>query len=423
MEKQLVPQLRFSEFEGNWFVKKYNKIFSFYSTNSLSREYLNYENGVVKNIHYGDIHTKFSTLFDIEKEKVPFVNTDVDLSKIKDENFCQEGDLLIADASEDYNDIGKTTEIINLNNEKLISGLHTFHARPNKFKMAIGFSGYLLQSWKVRKQVMTIAQGTKVLGLATSRLGEINLFITSIPEQQKIASFLSDVDAKITQLTKKKDLLEQYKKGIMQKIFNQELRFKDDNGNEFPKWQEKKLGEVCKLQGGYAFKSNQFKKQGIPIIRISNISNNNNFIDSNNLVYYDDFDINENFILKKDDLIVAMSGATTGKSSIYNLEVKGFVNQRVGVFRPQNNLLNKFLIQFVFSNEFIKQLDKVLVAGAQPNISSKDIETFIIPIPCLKEQTKIANFLSDIDIKIEALKTKIENSKTFKKGLLQQMFV
>ena len=105
--KPLVPTLRFQEFSDEWEIKLYNEIYSFYSTNSFSRDNLNYVKGKVKNIHYGDIHTKFSTLFDLTKERVPFINEKVDILKIKEENYCKEGDLLIADASEDYADIGK----------------------------------------------------------------------------------------------------------------------------------------------------------------------------------------------------------------------------------------------------------------------------------------------------------------------------
>ena len=228
-----IPKLRFKEFSGEWEEKNYGDIYSFYSTNSLSRDKLNYDIGDVKNIHYGDIHTKFKTMFNIQNEKVPFVNNEIDLSKIKEESYCLKGDLVIADASEDYNDIGKTMEIINLNNEKVLAGLHTFLARPNKYDMALGFTGYLLQSWKIRKQVMTIAQGTKVLSLSTGRLSKVKLNLPTLPEQIKIASFLTSVDKKIDLLTQKEKLLKDYKKGIMQKIFSQEIRFKADDGSEF----------------------------------------------------------------------------------------------------------------------------------------------------------------------------------------------
>ena len=418
-----IPKLRFKEFSGEWEEKRYGEIYSFYSTNSFSRDKLNYDNGLVKNIHYGDIHTQFNTQFNIKKENVPFINNNIDLSKIKEDSYCLNGDLVIADASEDYNDIGKTMEIVDLNNEKVIAGLHTFLARPNKYEMALGYISYLLQSWKVRKQVMTIAQGTKVLSLSTGRLSNIKLNLPQKQEQEKIASFLTQIDTKIEQLTKKDKLLHSYKKGVMQKIFSQEIRFKDDDGNEFEDWEVTKLGKICTLQGGFAFKSNEFKKSGIPIIRISNISNNHNYIEKNNLTYYNEIKSDDNFTIKYGDLLIAMSGATTGKSSIYNLNNKAYLNQRVGLFKVKSNLINGYLIQFVFSSIFLKQLDVVLVAGAQPNISSKDIENFKINLPPLKEQIKIANFLSSIDKKIESVSNQLAQTKEFKKGLLQKMFV
>ncbi|HPJ15892.1 MAG TPA: restriction endonuclease subunit S, partial [Spirochaetota bacterium] len=109
-----IPDLRFSEFQLGWENKLFDEIFSFRSTNSFSREMLCYEFGTIKNIHYGDIHTQFNKHFDITKETVPFVLNEIDLSKIPIDNYCKEGDLVIADASEDYADIGKCLEIIYL---------------------------------------------------------------------------------------------------------------------------------------------------------------------------------------------------------------------------------------------------------------------------------------------------------------------
>ena len=97
---------------------------------------------MVKNIHYGDIHTKFQTLFDITKEQVPFVNENVFIGRISEDNYCKEGDIIFADASENLDDVGKSIEIVNLNNEKLLSGLHTLLARPKKNFFYKGFSGY-----------------------------------------------------------------------------------------------------------------------------------------------------------------------------------------------------------------------------------------------------------------------------------------
>ena len=223
MQQLFSGKLRFKDENGNeypdWEEKSFGDIFTFYTTNSLSREKLNYEEGKVKNIHYGDIHTKFKTLFDINNEIVPFINLDFDFSKIKKECYCQEGDLVIADASEDYADIGKSIEIINLKNEKVLAGLHTFLARPNKTRMYIGFSGYIVRSDNFRKQIMTIAQGGKVLSISTGRLAMLEMKIPIIEEQQKIANFLSSIDAKIENTNGELEKIQLFKKGLLQKMF------------------------------------------------------------------------------------------------------------------------------------------------------------------------------------------------------------
>jgi type I restriction enzyme, S subunit len=400
-----VPKLRFSEFSGELEEKRYGDIYSFYSTNSLSRDKLNYENGNVKNIHYGDIHTKFKTMFDIQNENVPFINNDIDLSKIKDESYCLNGDLVIADASEDYNDIGKTMEILNLNNEKVIAGLHTFLARPKKHNMALGFMGYLLQSWKVRKQIMTIAQGTKVLSLSTSRLAEIKLNIPSKKEQEKIASFLSSIDRKIEQLTKKESLLQEYKKGVMQKIFNQEIRFKADDGSEFCDWKEKELSFLYKIKKGSQLNKDTLTEEGnYPAI--------NGGINPSG--YTTDWNTQENTIT------ISEGGNSCGYINYITTKFwSGGHNYSLQDLKIQHN--NIFIYQYLKHNE--KAIMRLRVGSGLPNIQKGDIDAFKIQTPCLEEQTKIANFLSSIDNKIENAKKELEKTKEFKKALLQQMFV
>jgi len=192
-----VPNLRFSEFEGNWNKQVLRNLMEFKVTNSFSRENLNYENGTVKNIHYGDIHTKFQTLFDITKEIVPYINKDISIDRILEDFYCKEGDIVFADASEDLNDVGKSIEIDNLGNEKLLSGLHTLLARPKKNYFHKGFKGYLFKSNSVRFQIQKEAQGTKVLSISAKRISNIKLSFPSIPEQEKITGLLTLVDSRI----------------------------------------------------------------------------------------------------------------------------------------------------------------------------------------------------------------------------------
>jgi type I restriction enzyme, S subunit len=221
-EGEKMPKYRFAEFKNNedWIKETVGDVYDFKVTNSLAREYLNYEDGSVKNIHYGDIHTKFKTLFDITKEEVPFINKGVSIEKIRKESYCNVGDIIFADASEDMNDVGKSIEIVNLNKEKLVSGLHTLLARQKKKKLAIGFGGYLFKSDWVRKQIQREAQGAKVLGISATRISNVQiLYPENHKEQQKIASCLASLDELITEQAKKIEQLKQHKKGLMQGLF------------------------------------------------------------------------------------------------------------------------------------------------------------------------------------------------------------
>lgn len=411
------PTLRFPEFKEGWLNKKYNEIYSFYSTNSFSRDNLNYEEGEVRNIHYGDIHTKFSTLFDLNKELVPFINKEVNISRIKEENYVKEGDLLIADASEDYSDIGKTVEVVNINNEKVLSGLHTFHARPNKYEMASGFAGYMLQSWRVRKQVMKIAQGTKVLGLATSRLGNIGLNIPEFEEQKKIATFLTVVDKKLNQLQNKKALLQDYKKGVMQQIFPsagsgqvQKLRFKIKNqvGElvEPPDWEEKKLGEIFDISAGGDIKKENVSKSMTDAFKYPIYANSEK---KKGLYGFSN-------IYKIDYECVTI----TGRGSL------GIANARFNKFYPIVRLLvlkPKFNLDVSYFENAINQLRIFSESTGVPQLTAPQISKYKVTFPTILEQTKIANFLSAIDTKINLLAEALEATKEFKKGLLQHMFV
>ena len=423
-----VPMLRFPEFIEEWICQSYGDKYSFFTTNSLSREKLNYKGGVVKNIHYGDIHTKFATLFNIEKENVPYINEEVDLSRIKKDSYCLQGDLIIADASEDYDDIGKTIELINTNNEKLLAGLHTFLARPKGEKLILGFMSYLLQSWKPRKQIMTIAQGSKVLSLSTKRLSNIGLDIPHPKEQTKIAEFLSEVDKKIELLTKKKQGLENYKKGIMQKIFNQEIRFKDDNGNDYPDWEEKKLGDIGETYNGLTGKTKINFGEGNPYIQYKQVFNNLS-IDEKQYGFVK-IEINEKQNqVQYGDILFTTSSETpidSGMSSVFLNNQEGvYLNSFCFGFRP-NSILEVVpeFAKYLFRNDSIRRdIVKLAQGSTRYNISKVQMMKISLKLPKKEEQEVIGKFITDIENKIIGADEEISNFQKFKKGLLQQMFV
>jgi type I restriction enzyme S subunit len=401
----LIPELRFPEFKEGWCETFYHEIYSFKTTNSFSRDKLNYDNGVIKNIHYGDIHTKFKSQFDITKEDLPFVNEDIDIAKISDESFVKEGDLVIADASEDYNDIGKTIEIISLNKEKVVAGLHTFLARKESELMVLGFASFLMQTRKVRLEVMRIAQGTKVLGISYKRLGNIPLFIPRPEEQQKIASFLTAIDTRIKLLEEKKAKLEQYKKGVMLKLFNQDIRFKDDDGNAFPDWGNKKLGELVDVVKGKQLNKSELTEEGEYPCQNGGINPSG---------YTNTFNTAENTIT------ISEGGNSCGYVNF--MSTKFWCGGHCySLLNLKESISNTYLYQYLKKHQ--NAIMRLRVGSGLPNIQKGAISSFKISTPTIEEQLKISEFLLSVDNLVDGVQNKIDKTKGFKKGLLQKMFI
>ena len=192
------------------------------------------------------------------------------------------------------------------------------------------------------------------------------------------------------------------------------LRFPEFSGE----WESIKLGDVLKLKGGYAFKSEKFQDSGVPVVRISNLPQNSYSVDLSDCVYYECGNY-QNYTVKNGDLLIAMSGATTGKTAIYRYDYPAYLNQRVGLFAPKELVHNQFLYPIVESKTFISQLGSKLVAGAQPNISSQDIETIAVGLPSKEEQIKIAHLFELLNQKIETQTKIIEELTTLRSALHQ----
>lgn len=224
MQRLFSQELRFTREDGSdfpdWEERKLGDLVGWVRTNSLSREHLtNDDASGVQNIHYGDIHSKFRAIFRQSSEEVPFITTSAPLRTISDEDFVRPGDVVIADASEDYADIGKAIEVMEVRERSMIAGLHTFIARPEQGVLAPGFAGYLLRSAPLRRQIVRAAQGVSVLGLSKGNLEKITLGLPAHEEQEKIAGALMAVDAKIDAVTDQITHMETFKKGLLQKMF------------------------------------------------------------------------------------------------------------------------------------------------------------------------------------------------------------
>ncbi|WP_228463985.1 restriction endonuclease subunit S [Chryseobacterium bernardetii] len=411
--------MRFPEFTEEWKTKKLGEVMDFKVTNSFSRENLNYEIGTVKNIHYGDIHTKFQTLFDIMNETVPFINDEINVVRISDENYCREGDVIFADASEDLNDVGKSIEIINLNGEKLLSGLHTLLGRPKSSVFHLGFNGYLFKSNSVRTQIQKESQGSKVLSINVGRISKIELSFPSVNEQERITILLSLLDERIQTQNKIIEELKLLKNTISKKIFLRQLRFKDNKGIDFQNWETKKLKDVCEIVGGGTPETNKSEYWNGNIQWFTPTEIKSNFISKSERTISHLGLKNSSAKLLPKGTILLTTRATIGEVSITLEECT--TNQGFQSLIVKEDCNNIFIFNWLKVNKY--ELEKRASGSTFAEISKSEIEKIQINIPNIEEQAKIANSLSSIDLKIDTEVKFLQKLKEQKKYVLENLFI
>ena len=295
--------------------------------------------------------------------------------------------------------------------------------------MALGFAAYWMQSSRVRHQVKVKAQGTKVLGISAGKLAEVESYLPTLPEQQKIAAFLGAVDRKIQQLKRKQALLEQYKKGVVQQLFPSagsgqaaQLRFKRKDGGEFPEWEEKVLGDLVSFHRGSPLSKSDLAADG-----------------SSKCIHYGELFtlyqeviqevasrtfLKDGFMSKRGDVLMPSSDVTPqglAKASVL-LEDDVLLGGDINVLRPKGLVSPTFLSYLL---NFEKQKLLVLVSGTTvKHMYNKDLVGLELVLPTsLEEQSRIAGFLMALDAKVAGVAQSVAAAQQWKKGLLQQMFV
>ncbi|MDN3174056.1 restriction endonuclease subunit S [Enterococcus faecalis] len=275
----------------------------------------------------------------------------------------------------------------------------------------------------------TRAPGGTIKTVTKEALSDFTISFPSIEEQKKLGKFFEQLDDTITLHQRKLDQLKKLKKAYLQAMFVStnpknnkvpKLRFTDFEGD----WELCKLGVMAPLRGGFAFKSENFQNSGVRIVRISNIDKMGKI--RGPYVYCQEQENDTNYLLPNNSVLLAMSGATTGKVAILSKRSKEkyYQNQRVGYFQKNIEYSYDFIAVLVQSDLFLKQLDSVLVSGAQPNISSTEINNFNFMIPKnVEEQNQIGIFIKNIDNTITFHQNKLTQLKSLKKSYLQNMFI
>jgi len=406
MEK-LQPTLRFPEFKDDWNLKKIDEISLKVNSGKtpLGGESVYVENGVLFIRSQNVIDNKLSF------ENSTFIPEQV--NNTMKNSIVKPNDLLlnITGASlgrscvvpSDFN-IGNVNQHVciirfkNDNNPRFIQPIFASEKGQNLF--------------------LSLQTGSGREGLNFQSIKGIKLAIPSNEEQTKIANFLTAVDQKINQLTQKAALLAQYKKGVMQQLFSQQLRFKDENGNPYPDWEEKTLGDFLSIPN--KVKPDEIDKTKLLTVKLhlkgilKNESTDGLTIGATN--YY---------VRNKGQFIYGKQNIFNGAFGIIPDEFDGHLSSGDVPTLDINHQKIKpgFLLNYLGRESYYKKLEDIASGSGSKRIHESNLLSVSINLPCMEEQTKIANFLSAIDDKINHVNTQLDKTKTFKKGLLQQMFV
>lgn len=372
------PKLRFKEFSGEWSLMTGDKIFETISDKK----------------HNSDLPILAITQ---EQGAIPreFINYKISVTEKSVDSYkvVQKGDFIISLRSfqggieySEYQGICSPAYIILRNKIKIDDAFYKTYFKTDK---------YIL---KLNAKLEGIRDGKMI---SYKYFSEIKLPYPTLPEQQKIASFFTAVDQKLTVLKKKKELLEQYKKGVMQQIFSQKLRFKDENGNPFPEWEEKTLGKIAQIYQPKTISQNEFSENGFDVYGANGIIGK--YKEYNHL---------------NSQIVVTCRGNTCG--TINYTKPKSWITGNAMVINLDSNLLIKK--KFLYYQLKNANLNYLITGSGQPQITGS-IKMHKILIACYLEQQKIADFLSAIDNKIDTVAKQIDKTEQWKKGLLQKMFV
>ena len=401
-QKALVPELRFPEFSDGWESTKFADLFEFLSNNTLSRADLS-DSGTVKNIHYGDVLIKFGDVVSAKDNTIPFIKDKAQLSKNTD--YLKNGDIIIADTAED-DTVGKATEIQNISNESVVSGLHTIPCRA-KERFASGFLGYYLNSSAYHSQLYPLMQGIKVTSISKGNISKTELKFPCVNEQGKIACMLSLIDKKIEAQKQMIDSLKLYKRGVenlyFSKKYNNHCRLKDiliERNEKSVKNNEHDV--ISSTKNGLFKQCDYFNKQassedttGYKIIRLEQIVFSPQNLWMGNINYNDSYDI-------------------------------GIVSPSYKIFDINDGFDKYYIACLLKSSQAIKEYILASEQGASIVRRNLNMELFLqvaFFMPDLEEQIKISKHLKLLSNQLDNQEHTLKALLTMKQGLLQKMFI
>ena len=395
------PKLRFKEFDGGWT----KSTIQFFMDNNFILDQMDGNHGELypKSEEFSATGVPYISATDFSFGDVNFATCKrlpIERAKLFKKGIAKNGDVLFAHNAT----VGPVAILKTDLDFVILSTTATYYRCEATYLNNHYLKNYFESDFFVQQYFGIMSQSTRnQVPITTQR--KLNIAVPNIQEQTKIASFLSAVDEKISQLTQKHELLSQYKQGMMQKLFSQQLRFKADDGSEFGEWENSYIGNECKITTGNKDTQNKVDDGLYPF-----------FVRSQTVEKINSYSMDCEAILTSGD------GVGVGKNYHY-MNGKFDFHQRVYcLYEFSERLIGRYLYIY-FSNYFYDRVKRLSAKNSVDSVRMDMISKMEIKLPCLEEQTKIANFLSAIDQKIEVVAQQIEQAKMWKKGLLQQMFV
>lgn len=401
-----VPELRFPEFTGAIKPVKLSEVAIFSKGKGVSKSDID-PNGSLPCVRYGELYTVYGTVIDEPVSRTPVPAKDLILS--------MGGEVLVPASGETAKDIA-TAAVVKRPGVAIGGDLNIIRSDHDGAYLASYLSG------RKRLVLAAMAQGNSVVHLYAAQLGSLDVHLPDIEEERKISKFLEQVDAKLAALRVQADGLRQFKTGMMQRLFSQELRFTREDGSDFPDWDERELQEIGERS--------KVKNSGIKITRVLTNSATMGVIDQGD--YFDkDIANAENiggyYVIRKGEFIynprISVS-APVGPINRNDL-ADGVMSPLYTVFRinlPDTDFFAHYFASTMW-HDYMKSVANYGARHDRMAISIGDFLALPLPVPHADERAKIAGALSALDAKIDAMTAQITHMEAFKKGLLQKMFV
>lgn len=421
MVKQGYKRTEIGAVPKDWETITFKNCFDILPNNTFSRAELNCENGKIRNIHYGDILVNYGAILDCSNESLPYVNN---VKKIKSSAYLRNGDLIIADTAEDET-VGKATEVFNISDGIVVSGLHTIPCRPKYATMfAPKWLGYFANDYTYHTQILPYITGTKVSAISKGAIATTVFLVPPLAEQKRIAEALSDVDGMISSLEKLIAKKKAVKQGTMQELLTGKKRLAG-----FDKaWEVFLLGDIGTITGSGVDKKILPDEEPITLLNYTNVYHQISIArqDLNHQVTASSEKIKNCYVLKGDVFLTPTSETPEdiALSAVATEDMPDVVySYHVVRLRPNLNFNGAFVNYALSVPMFREQaLQFAEGSGIRYVITLKKFKEMQVFIPTEKaEQDAIISILSDMDNEIEALEQKLAKTRQLKQGMMQQL--